>query len=164
MQSLGLRGAASRQNASVSDGQYRRPITLPTRRWFCSPSYELPEALRPVIRSRAGGSGAIRRNTQSPVTGAFASDGPHPHDGLVEGLGAHGTVELCVLVAEDAPVRGHEPVAAPVGGGRHANDRLVEGDVPHRAEERGVEAERAPVGGDQPVALPPGSTYVEALD
>ncbi len=55
-------------------------------------------------------------------------------------------------------VGGHQPVALPVGGGRHAHDGLVEVDVAGGAEEAGVtEAEDPPVGGHHPVALAVGS-------
>ena len=63
-------------------------------------------------------------------------------------------VEPGVAEGEDAAVGRHQPVAAAVGGGRHAHHRLVEPDVPRRPVEAGVaEGEDAAVGGHQPVAL-----------
>ena len=58
-----------------------------------------------------------------------------------------------VAEGEDAAVGGHQPVAAPVGGGGHAHDGLGERDVARRAvEARIAEGEDAAVGGHQPVA------------
>ena len=62
-------------------------------------------------------------------------------------------VERCV-VAEDAAVGGHLPVAARRRVVRDADDRLVQRLAAHRSEEgRVAEAEDAAVGGDQPVPL-----------
>ena len=60
-----------------------------------------------------------------------------------------------VAEAEHAPVPGHQPVAAAVGRGRHADDGLVDPGVAQRAVEGGVaEGEHAPAGADQPVTPP----------
>ena len=66
-----------------------------------------------------------------------------------------GAEEPGVAVGEDAAVRSHQPVAAPVGGGRHTDDGLVECGGPLGAEEPGVALGEDPtVGGHQPVAHP----------
>ena len=58
------------------------------------------------------------------------------------------------MEGEDAAVGGDEPVAAGGRIGRHADDRLVEGDTAGGSVERGgPEAEYAAVTGDQPVAV-----------
>ncbi len=58
-----------------------------------------------------------------------------------------------LAVGEDAAVRGHQPVPAPVGGGGHAHDGLVQVPAAHGAEEGGVAVgEDAAVRGHQPVA------------
>ena len=62
-------------------------------------------------------------------------------------------VELRVAVGEHAAVARHQPVAAAVGRGRHADDGLVEPDGAGGAVELGAaEAEDAAVGGDLPVS------------
>jgi hypothetical protein len=43
------------------------------------------------------------------------SSGRHAHDGLVERLAALGAIEPGVAEGEDAAVRGHQPVAVPIG-------------------------------------------------
>ena len=63
-------------------------------------------------------------------------------------------MELGIAVAEDAPVRGHQPVPLAIRGRRHAHDRLVEGCSPGRTIELSIAvAEDAPVGRHQPVAV-----------
>ena len=70
-------------------------------------------------------------------------------------MAAGRAVEGGVTEGEDAAVGGDEPVALAVGRGRHADDRLVEGDGTGRAVEGGVtKGEDAAIGSDKPVALP----------
>ena len=47
-------------------------------------------------------------------------------------------VEAGVAVVEDPAVGGHQPVALAVGGGRHADDRLVQLEGTRRAVEAGI--------------------------
>ena len=76
-----------------------------------------------------------------------------PTMGALRWMAAGGAVEPGVAEGEDAAVGGHQPVAAAVGGGRHAHDGGVEVDVAGGAVEPGVaEGEDAAVGGHQPVA------------
>ena len=66
--------------------------------------------------------------------------------------GAGGAVELRVAEGEDATVGSHHPVALSIGGGRHADDGLVQMDGPGRAVEIGVAVgEHTAVGRHHPV-------------
>ena len=67
--------------------------------------------------------------------------------------GPRGAVEHGVTEGEDAAVRCHLPVALAVGGGRHADDGLIEAPAARPAVEVGVtEGEGQAVGGHLPVA------------
>ena len=67
-------------------------------------------------------------------------------------LSSQRPVELGIAEAEHAPVRRDQPVPSAIGGGGHADDRLVQPDGLGRSVERGIaEAEHAPVRRDQPV-------------
>ena len=75
-------------------------------------------------------------------------------DGLVEGHGAGGAVEVRVAEGEDAAVAGDHPVAVSRWCGCDADDGLVEGHGAGGAVEvRVAEAEDAAVAGDHPVAV-----------
>src|SRR5208283_2435172 len=62
----------------------------------------------------------------------------HPYDGLVQADTAGRAAKSGVPVVEDAPVRGHEPVALAVGGGSHPHDGPVEGQAAGGAVEGSV--------------------------
>jgi hypothetical protein len=66
-------------------------------------------------------------------------------------------MELRVTVRKHTTIIGDEPVAIPVGGGRHADDRLVQMyGASGTVELRVAEAEDPTVTGDEPVAIPVG--------
>ncbi len=56
--------------------------------------------------------------------------GGHADNGPVEGPGRQRPVGAGVAEAENAAVRGHQPVPMAVGGGGHADNGPVEGPAP----------------------------------
>ena len=89
-----------------------------------------------------------------PVAAAVGR-GHDPHDVVHADADARQrAVVPGVAEGEDAAVRGHQPVAPAVTGGRHAHHRLVQVHRPGGAEEAGVaEGEDPAVAGDLPVPL-----------
>ena len=73
-------------------------------------------------------------------------------------LATHRPVEVGVPEGEGPAVGGHFPIALPVRGGDHPDDRCIEGLATHRPVEVGIpECEHAAIPGDQPVTPAIGS-------
>jgi len=90
-----------------------------------------------------------------PAGGSGSLAAGDPDYRRVERVATLRSPEECIPVVEYPAVGRHFPVALTVRRGSHPNHRLVERDVPGRAEEWGVECEQAAVRSDVPV--PPGS-------
>ena len=119
----------------------RRPA--PGARWGRGDATYVDRHFRwPVLIERYAavphlGGGARPGSTEHLVSFARASPGPvggsesvDAHHGPVEVLAAHGATERGVAVGEHAAVGGHEPVALPVGGRLHGDDRPDERNTP----------------------------------
>jgi hypothetical protein len=91
-------------------------------------------------RNRRLSASALLPPTKASASGSRSAD--------------HRTIEGRVAEREQPAVGGHFPVTAPVGGGGHAHDGLVQRLAAHRAVESGVpEGEDAAVGRRRPVAV-----------